>query len=87
MVYDNQIAAKKPNIIRVVVMLTRDAALYLSPEFCASNSDSGFPAAGSLPQTSVYDLCVHPLTLLTIQMSHTMSKSLLRCFLFRAEKL
>lgn len=53
MVYDNQIAVKYPNIIRVAIMLTHDGALYVIPE-CAS-PDSSVPASGSFPQTSVYD--------------------------------
>lgn len=76
-----------PNIIRVVITLTQDAALYLSPER-APIFDSGFPAVGSFPVTSMFDLRVHPLTLpLSIRTSHPMSKFLLQCFLFGAEKL
>lgn len=54
MVYDNHIAVKYPNIIRVAIMLTHDGALYVITE-CASTPDSGVPASGSFLQTSVYD--------------------------------
>ena len=53
MAYDNQIAAKYPNIIRVVITLTQDGALYLCPEHVPI-SDSGFPTVGSFPVTSVF---------------------------------
>lgn len=74
-----------PNIIKMAVMLTHGGALYFFPEH-ASISDSGIPTAGSLPHTHVYDLCVHPWTLLSTLVSHAMSKFRLHCFLFRVEK-